>query len=46
MLYDQKPDLNALGTLHLCLEVLDIERAVAQLQERKDRTVSTAAPPR
>lgn len=37
MLHDQKPDLASLGTLHhLCLEVPDIEKAVAQLQPRKE----------
>jgi lactoylglutathione lyase len=36
MLYDQKPDLTALGTLHhLCFEVADIDKAVAQLEGRR-----------
>lgn len=35
MLYDQMPDLKALGTLHhICLEVPDIEKAKADLEAR------------
>lgn len=38
MLYDQKPTVTALGTLHhLCLEVPDIDKAVAELESRRDR---------
>jgi len=37
MLYDRKPDLTALGTLHhLCFEVPDIGKAVAELEGRRD----------
>ena len=39
MLYDQKPSLTALGTLHhLCFEVPDIDQALAQLEKRRDRS--------
>lgn len=35
MLYDQMPNLTALGTLnHICLEVHDIEKATADLKQR------------
>ncbi len=36
MLYDQMPGLQALGTLHhLCLEVPNMEKAIAQLETRR-----------
>ena len=42
MLYDQMPDLKALGTLHhICLEVPDIEKAKAELEARPARTIHT-----
>lgn len=38
MLYDQPPSLTQLGTMHhLCLEVPDIERAKAELEQRPAR---------
>jgi len=38
MLYDQMPGLTALGTLHhMSLEVPNIEKAVAELDTRRDR---------
>ena len=38
MLYDEKPTLARLGTLHhICLEVPDIEKATAQLEARKGK---------
>jgi lactoylglutathione lyase len=42
MLYDQMPDLKALGTLHhICLEVPDVEKAKAALEARPARTIHT-----
>jgi lactoylglutathione lyase len=42
MLYDQMPDLKALGTLHhICLEVPDIEKAKAVLEARPARASHT-----
>jgi catechol 2,3-dioxygenase-like lactoylglutathione lyase family enzyme len=44
MLYDEKPTLARLGTLHhICLEVSDIEKATAQLEARKLKTGYTKA---
>ncbi len=38
MLYDQMPSLTSLGTLHhICLEVHDIEKSVADLEKRPAR---------
>ena len=38
MLYDQMPSLSALGTLHhICLEVHDIEKSLADLEKRPAR---------
>ena len=40
MLYDQPPSLTALGTLHhICLEVHDIEKAKADLEQRPAKTI-------
>src|SRR5207249_3531967 len=42
MLYDQKPDLKSLGTLHhICLEVPDIEKSKAVLEDRPARASHT-----
>ena len=42
MLYDQKPDLKSLGTLHhICLEVPDIEKSKAVLEARPARASHT-----
>jgi catechol 2,3-dioxygenase-like lactoylglutathione lyase family enzyme len=42
MLYDEKPSLAALGTLHhICLEVPDIEKALADLEHRPARQIQT-----
>jgi lactoylglutathione lyase len=42
MLYDQKPDLRSLGTLHhICLEVADIEKAKTTLEARPARASHT-----
>jgi catechol 2,3-dioxygenase-like lactoylglutathione lyase family enzyme len=42
MLYDEKPGLNSLGTLHhICLEVHDIEKAKAELEGRPARSIHT-----
>jgi catechol 2,3-dioxygenase-like lactoylglutathione lyase family enzyme len=42
MLYDQKPDLNRLGTLHhICLEVPDVEKARAQLEANPAKAIQT-----
>jgi catechol 2,3-dioxygenase-like lactoylglutathione lyase family enzyme len=38
MLYDEKPTLARLGTMHhICLEVADIDKAAAQLEARKGK---------
>ena len=42
MLYDEKPNLTALGTLHhICLEVPDVEKAKTDLEQRPARTIQT-----
>ena len=42
MLYDEKPDLKSLGTLHhICLEVADIEKAKVTLEARPARASHT-----
>jgi lactoylglutathione lyase len=42
MLYDEKPTLSRLGTLHhICLEVPDIEKAKAQLESSPARAIQT-----
>ena len=42
MLYDEKPGLTSLGTLHhICLEVPDIEKAKADLEQRSARAIQT-----
>ncbi len=42
MLYDEKPNLARLGTMHhICLEVPDIEKAKAQLERNPTRAIQT-----
>ncbi len=42
MLYDEKPNLNRLGTMHhICLEVPDIQKAKAQLESNPARAIQT-----
>jgi lactoylglutathione lyase len=42
MLYDKTPDLGRLGTMHhICLEVPDMDKALADLEQRPARKIQT-----